>query len=96
MFISFGQKLRGLGNVRVGFRLNSSKGCFYACLFGCMNAFIYLFWYLMLGVFWLMYGMCYLFFYLPIKGIVKLCKKEQQKKKIADAAKKYDRDDFNS
>ena len=95
MFISFGQKLRGLGKVRVGFRLNSSKGCFYACLFGCMNAFIYLFWYLMLGVFWLMYGMCYLLFYLPIKGIVKLCKKEQQKKKIAEASHKYDHDKYN-
>lgn len=76
MFVSFGHRLRGLSGMRVGFRMRGSEGCFYACLFGCINALILLLWYCMLGTFWLLYGMCYLFFYLPIKGIVKLCKKK--------------------
>lgn len=95
MFVSFGQRLRGLGGMRVGFRMKGSTGCFFICLYGCINALIYLVWYGMLATFWLLYGMCYLCFYLPIKGIVKLCKKEQQKKKIAEAAQKYNRDDSN-
>lgn len=89
MFVSIGHKLRGLGNVRVGFRMKGSTGCFFLCLYWCINALIYLMWYSLLATFWLMYGVCYLFFYLPIKGIIKLCKKKQVGKKIADAARKY-------
>lgn len=89
MFISIGRRLRGLGGVRVGIRMSGSKGCFYVGLFLCINAFIYLFWYTMLATFWLMYGMCYLFFYLPIKGIIKLCKKKKMEKEIEDAGRKY-------
>lgn len=89
MFLSFGRTLRGLGGMRVGFRLKGSEGCFYAGLFVCINAMIYLMWYCLLGTFWLMYGVCYLFFYLPIKGVVKLCKKKNREKKIAEAAQKY-------
>lgn len=95
MFVSFGRRLRGLGGMHVGFRLKGSEGCFYACLFAFMNFFIYLLWYCLIGVFWMMYGMCYLFFYLPIKGIIKLCKKEKQKRKIAEASQKYTRDNIN-
>ena len=78
MFISFGHKLRGLGNVRVGFRMKGSTGCLLLGVYGCINAFIYLFWYTMLGTFWLMYGVGYLCFYLPIRCAVKLCKKRKQ------------------
>ena len=78
MFVSFGHRLRGLGNMRVGFRMKGSTGCFFACLYACMNALIYLCWYAMLAVFWLMYGTCYVSFYLPIKGIIKLYKKTKR------------------
>lgn len=78
MFVSFGHRLRGLGGMRVGFRVRGTNGCFYACLFACLNAFIYLLWYSLLGTLWLMYGLCYLCFYLPIKGIIKLCKKKNE------------------
>jgi hypothetical protein len=86
MFISVGQKLRGLSRVRFGFRLKGSAAWIMLILYGLF----YMCWYLMLGTLWLLYGMCYLFFYLPIKGIVKLCKNNAKKKKIADAAQKYD------
>ena len=89
MFISFGRTLRGLGGMRVGFRLKGSEGCFYAGLFVCINAMIYLLWYCLLGTFWLMYGMCYLFFYLPTKSIIKLCGKKKRDKEITEAAQKY-------
>ena len=71
MFVGFGYRLRGLSGMHIGFRLKGSEGCFYASLFVCMNALIRLLWYCMLGAFWLLYGMCYLCFYLPIKCIVK-------------------------
>lgn len=80
MFLSFGHKLRGLGNVRVGFRMKGSTGCFLVCLYGFINLLIYLMWYTMLGTFWLLYGMCYLFFYLPIKWIIKYNKKNNNPK----------------
>ena len=95
MFVSFGHRLRGLSGMRVGFRMKGSTGCLMVCMYACINAFIYLFWYSMIAVFWMMYGMCYLFFYLPVKGIIKLYKNEKQKKKIAEAAQKYTRDNSN-
>lgn len=72
MFISIGHKLRGLGNMRMSFRMKKSTGC----LFLAIYAFLDLMWFVMLGTLWLLYGMCYLFFYLPIKGIIKLCKQK--------------------
>ena len=88
MFVSFGRRLRGLSGMRVGFRMKGSTGCLLVGIYGFMNFFIYLLWYTMLGVFWLIYGLCYLC-YLLIKGLVKLCKKKSQEKKIAEAASKY-------
>lgn len=85
MFVSFGHKLRGLGNVRFGFRMKRSTGCLFFALYALFD----MMWFLMLGVLWMCYGVCYLFFYLPIKAIVKLCKRKSREKKIADAAHKY-------
>ena len=85
MFISFGHKLRGLGRVRFGFRMKGSTAWIMAILYGQL----YMCWYLMLGTLWLIYGICYLFLYLPIKGIVKLCKNYTKKKKVAEAVRKY-------
>ena len=80
MFVSFGRKLRGLGSMRVGFRMKGSEGCLFLGVYGCINACIYLMWYCMLAMFWLVYGICYLCFYLPIKGIIKLCKNKNVSK----------------
>lgn len=90
MYISFGRKLRGLGNVRIGFRMKGSQGCLFLGAYWCINAFIYLFWYTLLGTFWLMYGLGYLCYYLPVKAIIKYYKKKKQEAEIAEAARKYD------
>lgn len=69
MFLSFGRRLRGLGKVRlgVGLRMKGSAAWIMLLLYGLLN----LCWYMILGTLWLMYGICYLFFYLPIKAIIK-------------------------
>lgn len=77
MYIGFGHRLRGLGGMRVGFRVSSSSGIAFLCIYGCLNACIYLCWYSMLAMLWMMYGMGYLFFYLPTKGIMGLIKKKR-------------------
>ena len=91
MFISFSQKLKSLGNVRVGYRLKGSKAIIFICVYWFMN----FCWYLLLGGLWCIYGMCYLFFYLPFKGIVTLIKyiseEVKKQKQINEASKKYER-----
>ena len=79
MYISFGRRLRGFGNMRVGFRMSTSQGCLFACIYGCINAMIYLFWYMILACFWMVYGIGYVFYYLPIKAIINLCKDKKAK-----------------
>ena len=73
MFISIGQKLRGLGNVRVGFRLKGSTAWFMIIFYAIWM----LMWYLLIGTLWCIYGFSYVFFYLPIKGIMKLYKSKK-------------------
>lgn len=85
MFISFGRKLFGLHRVRFGFRMKGSTAWIMFILCGLL----YMCWYMLLFSLWLMYGMCYLFFYLPIKCIVKICQKKKREKEIAAAAQKY-------
>lgn len=87
MFISFGQKLKGLGNVRVGGRLKGSDALLVVFLYWMIN----FCWYMVLGSLWAIYGTCYLCFYLPYKGIVKLCKKLELRRKIEEASHKYSR-----
>lgn len=76
MFLSFGRSLRTLGSVRVGagFRMKGPAAWIMLILYGLL----YMCWYMILGTLWLMYGMCYLFFYLPIKGIMKLVKENKK------------------
>lgn len=85
MFISFGRRLRGLGRVHFGFRIKGSAAWITVILYGLL----YLCWYVMLGTLWLMYGICYLFFYLPVKCIIKLCKKKKLEKEFETARRKY-------
>lgn len=94
MYLSIGRRLRGLGKIRIGagFRM---KG-WTAAIMIFVYAMVYLCWYMMLGTLWLLYGIGYLFIYLPIKGIVKLCKTYSKKKQRADAAAKYTRDNVDS
>lgn len=70
MFISFGRKLASLGKLRIGMnvRLKSTLGWSMLIVY----VLVYLCWYLILGTLWLMYGTCYVCFYLPYVGIKKL------------------------
>lgn len=74
MYLSFGRRLRGLGRIRfgVGYRM---KG-WTAAIMIFLYAMLYMCWYLMLGTLWMIYGIGYLCIYLPVKGIIKLCNKE--------------------
>lgn len=87
MYITIGRKLKGLGNVRICHRLKGSSAFVYLCIYWILN----FYWFLLLGTLWLMYGMGYVLFYLPIKGIVKLVKGIKKQKQIDEAAKKYER-----
>ena len=75
MYVSFGRRLRTLGRVKIGTGLRF-KGPLGWCLL-LVVALLRLYWYIMLGVFWMMYGIIYLCFILPIRGIVRLCKKRK-------------------
>ena len=78
MFVSFGQRLRGLGNMRIGFRAKGSTGCLLVCFYYCINAMLYVTWYTLLATLWLGYGMCYFCFYLPIKWVINMVKKKNE------------------
>ena len=75
MDVSFGRKLKSLGGVRVGYHLRGKRAWYFIIAYG----FIQLIWYMILGSLWLGYGIGYLFFYLPIKGIIKLVKSQKEK-----------------
>ena len=82
MFLSFGRRLRGLSRVRFGIRIKGSAAWIMLIVCGLL----YMCWYMILGTLWLMYGICYLFLYLPIKGIIKAI----NKKKAAESSVNYD------
>lgn len=73
MFISFGDFMKGAGMPRLGIRLDRRNGCFYAFIMG----FVWLFYWMILFSGWLMYAVCWLFFYWPIKAIVNAAKKRK-------------------
>lgn len=75
MYVSFGRRLRALGRVKVGasFRLNGPMGWSLILVVALLR----LYWYLMLGVLWMLYGIVYLCFVLPLRGIARLCKKRK-------------------
>ena len=75
MYISFSKTLMRWGGIRIGIgtRKKGAEGLFFLFLFGMMQ----LFWWALVGAFWFMYGVGYVFIYLPIKGVKKLLKKEE-------------------
>lgn len=75
MYLSFGRRLRGFGRMRIGagIRMNGWVAAFMIFIY----AMLYMCWYMVLGTLWLMYGLGYVFYYLPIKGIVKLCRRNK-------------------
>lgn len=83
MYIGFTTKLKHMSHFRIGagVRMRGSKGWLLFCLFAILN----LYWYMILGCLWMMYG-CFLMFYLPIRAIVKTIKKRQIAKKNAMVA----------
>lgn len=74
MFLSFGRSLRRGFGFRFGFRVKGATGAIMACVY----AMLYLCWWLMLGTLYLMYGVCYVCLYLPIRWIVKFVKERQR------------------
>lgn len=75
MYISFGRRLGSLWGFRIGagVRMRGTTGAFLWFLFAMAQ----LFWYVLLGTCCMMYGLSYLLFYLPIRGIVRACKNHQ-------------------
>lgn len=57
----------------IGYSMHGAAGIVMLCIYGLMN----LMWYMILGCCWLIYGMIWLCFVLPIKGIIKLCKSKK-------------------
>lgn len=82
MYIGFSKKLKALGGLRIGFgkRLSGAGGWILLCCCAVLN----LFWYMILGCLWLMYGVGYLF-YLPIKAIVNVIHKKHIAKRNTEA-----------
>jgi hypothetical protein len=75
MYTNIGHRLRALGRVKVADGL---------CPRGLMGwnlilvaALLYLCWYLLLGVLWVVYGIIYLCFVLPFRGLVRLFKRRK-------------------
>ena len=71
--VGFHKTLLKLGKWRfgIGYRMNGTTGLIMVCVYGIMN----LLWYMLLACFWILYGIVWLFFVLPIKGFIKLYKK---------------------
>lgn len=75
MYLSIGRKLKGLGGIRFGKRVSGSTAWAMLIVYGMLN----LCWYCILGSLWMCYGIGYVCFYLPIKGISKLVKYFKEK-----------------
>ena len=56
---------------------SGGKGGSGGCIMLCIVWPFKLIWYMMLGCFWLMYGVIWLFFVFPIKGAIKLYKRKK-------------------
>ena len=76
MFLSIGRSLRRGFSFRFGFRMKGATGAIMAVVY----AMFYLCWWCMLGTLYLMYGVCYVCLYLPIKWISKAVKERQRKR----------------
>lgn len=83
MYVSFGKRILKGFNFRLGWKLHG-----WTAIFGILViAMFYMTWWSILACGYLMYGFCYLCFYLPGKGIVKLIKKliARRKEKTAQS-----------
>ena len=81
MYIGISKRLKVLGGLRIGVgkRLSGTGGL----ILLCCCAFINLFWYMILGCLWTIYGLGYLV-YLPIKAIVNATKRKQEAEESAE------------
>lgn len=81
MFVGFSNTLFRMGKFRIGagFRLKKSTAVFVLFFY----AMFYLMWYSVLLSGWIIYGTCWLFFYLPYKGISKLVKNSKKTASVA-------------
>ena len=74
MFLSIGRSLRRGFSFRFGFRMKGWTGAIMSLVY----LMFYLCWWCMLGTLYLMYGVCYVSLYLPIRGISRAVKKARQ------------------
>lgn len=76
MRLGFHKTLLKIGKWRfgIGYSMHGAAGIIMLCVYGMLN----MMWYITLGCLWMTYGIVWLFFVLPIKGIIKLCKKNKQ------------------
>lgn len=73
MFLSIGRSLRRGFGLRLGFRGHGWT----AIIMAIAYATFYMCWWSILGSCYLVYALCYVVFYLPIKGIQKLIKNKK-------------------
>ncbi|MBP3308146.1 MAG: hypothetical protein J6L90_01775 [Clostridia bacterium] len=73
--LGFHKTLVKMGKWRfgIGYSMHGATGIVMLCIYGLMN----LMWYMLLGCCWITYGVIWLCFVLPIKGIIKLCKSKK-------------------
>ncbi len=73
--VGFRKTLFKLGKWRfgIGYSTRGATGIIMLCVFGIFN----LMWYMILGCLWIIYGVIWLFFILPMKAIFKLIKNKK-------------------
>lgn len=79
MFIGLSKTLKRMMGFRIGIGLRLNKST--AIVFGIFILMFYMMWYSVILSGWILYGFCWLFFYLPYKGISKAVKNLKEKKK---------------
>ncbi|MBQ2273320.1 MAG: hypothetical protein II337_07670 [Clostridia bacterium] len=78
--LGFRKTLLKIGKWRfgIGYSMHGATGFFVLCIYAMLN----LMWYSILACLWMTYGVIWLFFVLPIKIIVKICKRKKAPKKV--------------
>mgnify|MGYP000874251520 CR=1 FL=1 len=76
-FVGFSKTLLRMGGFRIGAGIRLKKST--AAILGVFILMFYMMWYSVILSGWMIYGFCWLFFYLPYKGISSAIKKSKEK-----------------
>lgn len=76
MFLSIKSTLLRMGRFRIGAGIRLKGWTAVFAIFGI--GMFYLIWWSLLAAFWCLYGVCYLCFYLPFKGIRAACRRKKK------------------